>query len=117
MKCLVTKKFYCPILKRRVQPGETIDVEKKYIEGYMPYVEIIKETLPTLPLPEVKRKLEPVWSTQDTKENETQDIANHKVDWESHTKNDLVKELVKRGIEFNKRQPKDELIALLESGD
>lgn len=34
-------------------------------------------------------------------------------DWSSHTKNELVKELFKRGIDFNKRQNKDELIALL----
>lgn len=46
---------------------------------------------------------------QDTKEKVT--------DWSEHTKNDLVKELVKRGIDFNKRQPKDDLIALLEGGE
>ena len=36
-------------------------------------------------------------------------------DWSEMTKNDLVKELVKRGVGFNKRQNKDELIALLEA--
>ena len=36
-------------------------------------------------------------------------------DWSEMTKNDLVKELVKRGVDFNKRQNKDELIALLEA--
>ena len=43
MKCLVTKKLYCPILERHVERGETIDVDKKHIEGYMPYVEIVEE--------------------------------------------------------------------------
>ena len=42
-----------------------------------------------------------------------QTVEKEQADWSGYTKNELVKELVNRGIEFNKRQPKDELIALL----
>ena len=42
-----------------------------------------------------------------------QKIEKKQIDWSSHTKNELVKELVKRGIDYNKRQNKDELIDLL----
>ena len=55
---------------------------------------------------EAEQANEPV---QDTEEKAT--------DWSEMTKNDLVKELVERGIDFNKRQPKDELVALLEGGE
>ena len=34
-------------------------------------------------------------------------------EWNDKTKNEIVKELVRRGVEFNKRQPKSELIDLL----
>ena len=50
---------------------------------------------------EAEQVSEPVRDTEET------------TDWSGMTKNELVKELVKRGIDFNKRQPKDELIALL----
>ena len=43
MKCLVNKRFYCPVLKRHVERGETIDVVDKHIEGYLPYVEIVEK--------------------------------------------------------------------------
>lgn len=42
MKCTVNKKLYCPIRKRYVERGETIDVDKKNIDGYLPYVEVIE---------------------------------------------------------------------------
>ena len=43
MKCIATKKFYCPTLKRYVERGETIDVKKEHIAGYLPYVEVIEK--------------------------------------------------------------------------
>ena len=42
-----------------------------------------------------------------------QTAEKEQTDWSGYTKNELVKELVKRGIDFNKRQNKDELIKLL----
>lgn len=60
MKCLVTKKFYCPILKRRVGSGETIDIDKKNIESYMPYVQIVEVV-------EKATKKEPAKRTADKK--------------------------------------------------
>ena len=44
---------------------------------------------------------------------ERQTAEKEQIDWSGYTKNELVKELVKRGIDFNKRQNKDELIKLL----
>lgn len=50
-----------------------------------------------------------------TESDAVQDTEQHEgTDWENMTKNELVIELVKRGIEFNKRQNKAELIQLLE---
>jgi hypothetical protein len=43
MKCKATKKFYCPVLKRYVATGEEINVDKKHIAGYLPYVEVIEK--------------------------------------------------------------------------
>jgi len=43
-----------------------------------------------------------------------QEVEAEQTDWNDKTKNEIVKELVKRGVEFNKRQPKSELIDLLE---
>lgn len=54
--------------------------------------------------------LEPVKTEFDAVQDTEQD---ENTDWESMTKNELVIELVSRGIEFNKRQPKAELIDLL----
>ena len=45
MKCLATKKFYCPIRSRYVERGETLEIEPKYIEGYLPYVEKIETAI------------------------------------------------------------------------
>ena len=39
------------------------------------------------------------------------------LNYDDMTKNELVVELVRRGIEFNKRQNKDELIDLLKEDD
>ena len=44
-------------------------------------------------------------------------ITEHKVDWESHTKQEICDELWARGIEFNKRDNKAVLIELLEGGE
>lgn len=58
-----------------------------------------------------------LWDKTKKQTNEIETIpadpTSHEVDWESVTKNELVIELVSRGIEFNKRQPKAELIDLL----
>lgn len=40
--------------------------------------------------------------------------TDHKVDWEQQTKQEISEELGRRGIEFNKRDAKTELIQLLE---
>ena len=47
------------------------------------------------------------------RDTERQAVEKKQTDWSNHTKNELVKELVKRGVDFNKRQSKDELIKLL----
>ena len=59
------------------------------------------------------RMWEPVADKPIVVETIPADTASREVDWESMTKNELVIELVNRGIEFNKRQPKAELIDLL----
>ena len=46
-----------------------------------------------------------------------ENITEHKVDWESHTKQEICDELWARGIEFNKRDNKAVLIELLEGGE
>ena len=42
-----------------------------------------------------------------------QEAEAEQTDWKDKTKNEIVKELARRGVEFNKRQSKSELIDLL----
>jgi len=39
MKYKVMKRFYDPFLNRRVMPGETVEIQEKYLKGYTPYIE------------------------------------------------------------------------------
>ena len=47
------------------------------------------------------------------RDTKRQTVKKKQTDRSNHTKNELVKELVERGIDFDKRQNKDELIKLL----
>ena len=57
MKRKVIKKFYDPFQKKRIYPGEIVEIAEEYLEGYRPYVEVIETaTLRVEPEERVIRK-------------------------------------------------------------
>ncbi len=50
MRYKVVRRLYCPFRGRRVYPGEVIEIEKKHLPGYLPYIEQPKETAKPKPV-------------------------------------------------------------------
>lgn len=98
MEYKVISPFY--LGKKFMSVGETLTADDILLEK----LEKAKVIVPnTAPKPIIEKAIAPV-------------VENTTVNYESMTKNELVKLLAKRGIDFNKRQPKEELIALLVGG-
>lgn len=55
----VTKKFYDPLLHRRVSVGEKIEIPEEHLKGYKPYIQNIEtaEIVLIKEMPKKKKKV------------------------------------------------------------
>lgn len=54
MKCIVSKKFYDPFLKRTVKAGEGIDIPDDLVDNYSQYVQFEEPVYTKIKEPEVE---------------------------------------------------------------
>lgn len=62
MRYKVIKKLYCPILARRVEKGEEIEVKDEHLESYKGYIEKPK----VVEIVEVKKVVEVIEQAKET---------------------------------------------------